>query len=312
MKKKANDPVKHHYVPVYYQKAFLPSKDADLPHYKKEFEELKSKSPTAIMYETNLHTVRMRGKSTVMLEHFYRDIEGCFALYSELIRKHITTPGFFQELKKDENFLSFIHLIISFQFWRTPCNLELARQNIPYLLQKYDSSTPRVQELMQYDRRGVKFIQRTASKSDSLKIAQFLMLPLLTFDFTSKLENLRFFKTKPGLSVLSSDRPVLFSSHQKLFSFEEFAFPLAKDLFVVATARKAKTVDVGKLNRMIFDRARNFVISDDANLLDRLSKSAQRGRFIDCVVSDCVSKFEESVPAETDLVSNISHVDPAV
>ncbi|MDO9332593.1 MAG: DUF4238 domain-containing protein [Pseudomonas sp.] len=302
MKKQVNDPIKHHYVPVYYQKAFLPTDNAELPYYKKQFNELKAKPPTAILYELHLHTMRMRGTSTAMLEHFYRDIESQFALYSELIRKHIADAGFLHALKQDENFLNFMRLIISFQFWRTPCNRELARQCVPQLLQKYDDAPAEVQDLMQYDRRGVKFIQRTASKSDSLKIAQFLMLPLLTFDFTSNLENLRFFKTTPGLSVLSSDRPVLFSSHQQLFSFKEFAFPLAKDLFVFATARKAKKIDVGKLNRMIFDRARNFVISDSESLLQKLRESPQRGQFSVCSIADCVVEFEDNNSVETEVV----------
>lgn len=300
MKKQANDPVKHHYVPVYYQKAFLPDPDADLPFYRKEYDEHKSKSPTAIMYEPNLHTMRFRGSSTVMLEHFYRDIEGQFSHYSELIRNHIADAGVLVELKKDENFLRFFRLLISFQFWRTPCNRDLARQSVSQLLTRYDSAPAEVQELLQYDRRAVKFVQRTADKSDSLKIAQFLILPLLTFDFTSKLENIRFFKVKPGSSVLSSDRPVLFSTHEQLFKFEEFAFPLAKDLFVLATARKAKRVDISKLNRMIFDRARNFVISDNASLLRKLSESPQRGDFLDCAVADCVLTFESDALAESE------------
>jgi hypothetical protein len=301
LKKQANDPVKHHYVPVYYQKAFLPDPDADLPYYKKEYNEHKSKPPTAILYEPNLHTIRFRGSSTVMLEHFYRDIEGQFAHYSELIRTHVANVGVLVQLKKDENFLRFLRLLISFQFWRTPCNRDLARQSVSQLLTRYDNASPEVQELLQYDRRSVKFIQRTANKSDSLKIAQFLMLPLLTFDFTSKLENIRFFKTKPGSSVLSSDRPVLFTTHEQLFKFEEFAFPLAKDLFVLATARKAKRVDVGKLNRMIFDRARNFVISDNASLLEKLSKSPQRDEFLECAVSDCVLTFESDNFADSEV-----------
>lgn len=304
MKKQANDPVKHHYIPVYYQKAFLPPGATKLPYYKKQFDEVKSKPPAAILYEPNLHTVRIRGVSTVMLEHFYRDIESQFALYSALIRKHIADAGFLQVLKQDENFLRFIRLIISFQFWRTPCNRELARQSVPQLLQRYDDAPAEVQDLMQHDRRGIKFIQRTSTKTDSLKIAQFLMLPLLTFDLTSKLDNMRFFKTTPGLSVLSSDRPVLFSSLQQLFSFEEFAFPLAKDLFVFATARKAKRIDVAKLNRMIFDRANDFVISDSEDKLQKLSKSPLRGQLSANPIIECVMEFEEDNSEETKATPN--------
>ena len=260
---------KHHFIPVFYQKGFLSSED-ELFAYKKKFGSIKNWSPSQIMYENHLHTINIGGEKTVMLEEFYSQIEGEFNKYISLVNDNINNKGLLAELTSDGDFQRIAKLIVAIQFWRTPCRRQQAIDYAPKLVSLYDSADEEIRKIFENDRKFIKFLSKRAKKDDSLKLIQFLLLPLLTFDLSTKVVKLNLFKATKETKFVSSDRPVVYDSIEELFKLRSFIFPFSKELLLVGVDKDIKALNIEKVNLLIANRASEVVISGSKEQLDNL------------------------------------------
>lgn len=271
----SNNPKKHHFVPEFYQKGFL-SEDGELYAYKKTYGGLKSWNPSQILYKEHLHTISIKNERTLMLEKFYSQIEGEFSKYVALLKENIDNTNLLAELGKDSAFIRMAKLLVAIQFWRTPCKKTLAIEYSPKLLILYDDSDDEIKEMLEFDRKFVKFISKRARKDDSIKVIQFLLLPLLSFDLSKSTLNIKLFKAPKDKVLFSSDRPVVYDNIEKLFSFKSFLFPFSKDLLLLGTEKDITSVDINKVNILIANKAFETVISGSKQQLEELKSSKSR------------------------------------
>ncbi|MFJ2527490.1 DUF4238 domain-containing protein [Pseudomonas helmanticensis] len=290
MQPKQNPAKKHHYIPEFYQKGFC-QPNGQTWRYRKDYNKIQEKYPSAILYELDLHTVSIRSKTTTMIETFYSGLEGQFAQYLAFIHSNTMNPAILSKLKNDANFIKILKYIIAFQHWRVPCNTIKAKNLSEKLLSLYDNAETQTKELLKFDRKFIKLIQKKSKKPQALKIAQYLLLPILTFKHNLPLNNMRFFSIpNKEKTIFTSDKPISFDSEEMLFSFEEFAFPISKDLFIISTKNIAKRVDIKKLNSLIFSKSINYVISDNK---ERLQHEIKAPLATISNIADCVIEFEE-------------------
>lgn len=256
---------KHHFIPVFYQKGFC-SDSGELFAYKKEMGGIKDWSPSQILYEKHLHTVSFGNEKTSMIEELLSQVEGEFKKYLDLIKDNFHDP-YFSDLLHDEDFQRVMKLVVSMQFWRTPCKKELAFEYSKGLLEQFDKAGGVIKEMLGFDRKLIKFLQRRASKDDSIKFIQFIVLPLLTFDLSTKAAKFKLLKAVDGESFVSTDRPVSFSELESLFQYKSFSFPISKDFLLVGTDKKMESIDTLKFNQLMARRARNVVFSGSRSQL---------------------------------------------
>ena len=260
---------KHHFIPVFYQKGFL-SSTSELFAYKKKFGSIKNWSPSQIMYEKNLHTISIGDEKTVMLEEFYSQMEGMFNEYASLISDNINNKNLLAELTNDGDFQRIAKLMVAIQFWRTPCRRQQAIDYAPKLVSLYDSVDEEIKEMLGNDRKFIRFLSKRAKKDDSLKVIQFLLLPLLTFDLSTKVIKLNLFKASKDVKFISSDRPVVFDTIEDLFKLKSFLFPFSKELLLVGTEKDVKAINIDKVNLLIANKASEVVISGSKEQLEHL------------------------------------------
>lgn len=265
----SNSSKKHHFIPVFYQKGFL-SKEGELFALKKSHGGIKNWSPSQIMYVKNLHTINLRDESTVMIEEFYSQIEGLFNKYLMLITENIKNPDLITGLTTDGDFQRIAKLMVAIQFWRTPCREKLAQQYSGKLLELYDKADGEIKDMVGKNRRFIRFICKRSRKDDSIKVIQFLLLPLLTFDISTKAVRLKIFKSNSRKKFVTSDRPVLFDNIEELFSLKSFLFPFTKDLLLVGAEKDINLLDIDKVNKLITSRASEVVISGEKQQLENL------------------------------------------
>ena len=270
---------KHHFVPVFYLKGFFSERNNEVYVYEKKYGILKSRHPKQILYEENLHTISVRNERFLMIEEFYSMIEGQFKKYIEFIEVNNKSHGNLSGLMKDPDFVKVTKVLVAIQFWRTPCKKELAVEYLSKILELYDKSSGQIKELMGGDRKFLKYISKRRDKYDSVKIAQFYLLPLLTFEIINSGSDVKLLKSTPGKFFFTSDRPVVFDGFEKLFSFESFLFPLTKDLLLVGGKVDLKVLSVEKVNKLVINRANKIVISGSKAQLAMLktNKNSREG-----------------------------------
>jgi len=184
-----------------------------------------------------------------------------------MLTENIDNVNFIGELAKDGDFQRLAKFMIATQFWRTPCRKQQAITYAPKILSLYDKADDEIKEILGNDRSFVKFLSKRAKKDHSLKLIQFLLLPLLTFDISQKVIKIKLFKASKNKKFISSDRPVIFDNLEDLFSLKSFLFPFSKDLLLVGTGRNIKLLDIDKVNYLITSRASEVVISCDREQL---------------------------------------------
>ncbi|MDQ6961559.1 MAG: DUF4238 domain-containing protein [Mariprofundaceae bacterium] len=210
-----NTSQKHHFIPIFYQKGFRSDQD-ELFAYKKDRGGIKIRSPSQIMYEKNLHTFQHKGEES-MIEDFYSKLEGWFSEYSKIM-ENIDNPNLIGELMKDGNFQRLAKLMVSIQFWRTPCRTQQAIIYAEKLVNLYDKADDETKTFLYHNRdlveyhskRAVRYHKKRAKKNDSLKLIQFFLLPLLSFDISCKVKNFKLFQANEHKKFITSDRPVIY------------------------------------------------------------------------------------------------------
>ncbi len=268
-----NPPKRHHYIPEFYQKGFL-SESGELFVYNKKYNGISKKTPAQILYTENLHTMQIAGEKTLAIEKFYSEIEGELSKYISIIRKNIESQEIIIEVSKDPEFSYLAKVFTAFQFWRTPCKTDLAKDYSAKILDLYDKSDNEIKSLLSFDRKYLKFIQKRAVKDDTAKISQFFILPLLTFDIYSNPRNIGLFRVKTGPQLLSSDRPVTYDNIDSLFSFSSFIFPISKEILLTGGEQINTKILPGKVNELIFERAEHRVISPSKEQLEEFKRKA--------------------------------------
>lgn len=263
----SNSSVKHHYIPEFYQKGFYGA-SGKLYAYTKEYGTIKERFAAQILYSPHLHTVILGKEKTSMIEEFYSQMEGQFAIYRDLIRENIENPDFIAELQGDASFIKIAKVMIATQFWRTPCKRNLAIQYMPRLVELYDKSSDEIKAIWNYDRKSIKFLSKRASKDEAVKFAQFILLPLISFDISDSSKNIKFFGITGERTFFSSDRPVVYDSLEKLFEFSSFCFPFSKELLLLGTERDVQKISVDDINSLIAKKAAETVISASKEQLE--------------------------------------------
>lgn len=267
--KHQNQPKKHHFIPEFYQKGFQ-AEDGTLYVYNKIFGGIKSRNPAQILYEEHLHTIRIGGESTNIIEQYYSKIEGEFSKCTEFLKNNIQNPCILTELKSNQDFIRAAKIIIATQFWRTPCNRRRAIELSSKLLNLYDCACSETKDLLGLERGFVKFISRHATKDDSLKVAQFILLPILTFKTSEETQKIKLYKTPSDTYLFTSDRPVIYDDINALFSFESVIFPISKELAFYATIDSQNKLDAAKINSLLAARANKIVISASRQKLENI------------------------------------------
>lgn len=262
-----NSSVKHHYIPEYYQKGFY-GDSGKLYAYTKRYGGIKERTAAQILYFPNLHTVILGKEKTLAIEDFYSQLEGQFTTYRDLMRKNIKNADFIAKLQSDSNFIKIAKIMIATQFWRTPCKRDLAIQYMPRLVDLYDKSSDKVKAIWSYDRKLIKFLSKRASKDEAVKVAQFILLPLISFDISESSENIKLYSTTSERTFFSSDRPVVYDSLEKLFKFSSFCFPFCKELLILGTEKNIQTISVDDINALIAKKAAETVISSSKEQLE--------------------------------------------
>ena len=267
-------PKKHHFVPKFYQRGFCDETDI-LYVYNKKYKNINHRNPSQILYDIHLHTIRFDNNQTTMIEEFYSQIEGEFSNYILLLNDGIEL--FIKDMEDDENFIKVIKIIVAIQFWRTPCNKERASQFSKELLGLYDKANNEIKELLGFNRKLIKYFSKRYDDSNTLKVIQFLLLPLLTFDLSGNKENIRFYRNSQSSTFFTSDKPVIFNEDriEDLFSFKEVLFPLSKELLLFAHKENGQRISVSAVNKLIAHNANNLVISYSKNQLEEYKSNEQ-------------------------------------
>ncbi|WP_046383468.1 DUF4238 domain-containing protein [Pseudomonas veronii] len=265
-----NPSSKHHFIPEFYQKGFY-SNDGKLFTYKKDYHTIKSRAPAQILYELDLHTIALGKEKTLAIENFYSQLEGKFTECRDLIKEHSQDVDLMSELMSDPTFMKIAKYMVATQFWRTPCKRDLAVEFTPRLTDLYDQATNEMKAVLRYDRMLIKYLTKRAHKDHAVKFIQFILLPLITFDLSEKSDTIYLFRAPTNQAFVSSDRPVSFDSHEKLFSFKSFCFPFSKELLLFGSENdKAFQLSMEKINKLIAKRADKIVIAASKNQLEEI------------------------------------------
>lgn len=260
---------KHHFIPEFYQKGFS-NNDGKLFAYKKTYESIKEWKPAQILYQENLHTLRIDGKTSVIIEDFYSNVEGEFNICLQTIRGEIDNDAKLYLLTKDRHFNKLAKLMVALQFWRTPCKKELAMSYSHKTLELYDNANDEVKEMIPLERKFIKYLSKRAKKDDTIKILQFLLLPLLTFEISEEDCNLKLYKAPKDRFFFASDRPVIYDNYDELFSFQSFIFPFSKELALIGMKKDVAMINMNYINRLIIKNAAEIVISGSKEQLSEI------------------------------------------
>lgn len=268
-------PIKHHFVPVFYQKRFA-SEDGSLLVLNKEQGNIRNTAPAAIFYVRNLHTLEAKGKKYFELEKFHSKMEsGVAQLLTEFDKvddkDDISKIFSFPETQKA------IKVFIAFMFWRNPAQTKLAEKYGENLVALYDKA-PKEIKMMMDDRKTIKYLQKNLHrKKDCKKIIQYFVLPLLTFKIEEKVDLVGVNivpKTAKTRIVTCSNPVVCRGSMEELFNYRNFVFPL--DSRVVLGGSDNNNLDkypIKKLNLEIANNSEKYIVSSDRSTLENLMGS---------------------------------------
>lgn len=267
--------VKHHYVPEVYMKGFTMEDEDKVYVLRKPRHNISSMHPAQIMYDKHLYTVSFQNERSQMIEDFYSEVEselsGAFRLMNEL--RH--NPKEYLEAKNTVEFHQLLKVIIALQFWRTPCQRDLAKEYASNLIGLYDSANEMTKKNLGYDRKFIKYLYAHREKDSHLTVIQNSLLPLLTFKMLDEsLIDFSFYVAEQdqGL-VLTCDNPVVYSDLNELFDFKVFAFPLTKNI-IVASSVDEGALDIYKFNQKMYTQARERVIGSREEYFKEFQRSA--------------------------------------
>ncbi|MEC6881450.1 DUF4238 domain-containing protein [Photobacterium piscicola] len=263
----------HHFIPQFYIKGF-----ADLNNnvymYNTLYKKINKtpKKSAQIFYQEDLHTAKLFGEKTAMIEDFYSGLEGHLSkLISEINNiSNNYPPEVFSSWKYDDSIYKVLMLIVSVQFWRNPKNKELAEKMAEKLNLLYENAICDNSDILFFEKKDIKYIYKKRKTESMKKVIQFLVLPLITFKFTSEtIPNLQVIKIKDyDKDLICSDNPVYISEMNDQFIVTgDFIFPLTKDILLT----NIKNIDYDEIQKTMILNASEKVIGSSVELLDYLT-----------------------------------------
>lgn len=250
-----NIPKKHHYIPQSILNRFC-DKDGKLFTFNKKMGKLgKKRYPTAVCYEENLHTLVHDGEKYIEIEKFYSTIESQFLELFRKIDEFFENPIDTNELKNDDNIFKIISLFLSLSFWRILKRNTITVKNRSNLRRIFDRAPVESKELLGFDRKLVRDIEKK-NASASLKIAQFVLLPVLLSDSNnSSIRNCWFYQTNFDQAI--SDDPLVCDIDEKLMLSGEIYAPISSRICITNSSEK-----IAQLHEKMLSNATKMVMAN--------------------------------------------------
>lgn len=264
--------IDHHFLPKVYLKGFSVDDSDKLFVMNKKWGNIRSMSPTQIMYQKHLYTVN-EYENPQLIEDFYSSVEnelsGAFELIDELRHK----PDEYVKLKESREFHKLVKLIIAFQFWRAPKQNELAKTYADNLIEIYKGLTEQTKSSIGLDEEYIYYLYNNRSSESHIKVIQHIILPVVTFKIYDD-EFIDFYvyvtHEETGL-VLTCDNPVIYYNLNDLFSFKAFAFPLSKNM-ILGSGSIDHSFTIGKFNEVIVKQASERIVGASKLMLENLKE----------------------------------------
>jgi hypothetical protein len=274
---KKNNPIDHHFIPQFYLKGFYNEVDKVFA-YKKKYGDIKEWSAAQILYKKNLHTLEKKGQTSLAIENFFSEIESQFSTFVRVLNECLSKGMSFNHIKDNPAFHQTLQLMIGLQFWRVPSHKELAKNAAEDLLSIYESCEKHTFDSFPLDRSFIQHLFNNRKNESTMKIIQFIVLPIITFSPSRKTNiNWYFFLAENSkvAPFMTSDNPVVYENFKGLFDFERVYFPISKDLLVMGSLTKIEKplLNISRLHYDLVKNATNIVVSPLKSQLQEFKKT---------------------------------------
>lgn len=273
-------PIKHHFVQVSYQKQFT-ADDGSFWVLTKEFQyKISKKKPSQICYAPHLHTLYKYSKEFIEIENTYAVIENEIATIFEYINKNTNDleakdkMSWFSTLQNSKDFDFLIKLTISLTFWRNPSQSNIVKKYSPKLLNLYDKSHPKIKEFFSWNRELIQHLELNHQEENNLKIIQYLILPLVTFNLHGN-DVINIVHLDENEKFISCDNPIAFwGADHELFEFKKLIFPINK-FSLVLNNKETLSFECSQntINLLIALNAKKYIFSHSKENLDRVQEN---------------------------------------
>lgn len=225
---------KHHFIPEYYLRGFCDQNGLIYSFNKKTARvDLAGKSPGAVFYERDLHTLVLDETKDFFIETALSTIEDqCGQFITEL--SHVSN----EELSSARNIAEVCNicmLCLYLQFWRLPSNAALAISTSERLLDIYGERDPSGDLMGLLDFETLVGLYENRFDENARKIIQFLILPIIVPKYDGKFpQGFSLRRVDEGCELISSDRPIAFDDFDPIMSFgEEVYFPMSRHIILM-------------------------------------------------------------------------------
>lgn len=289
-KSKINEPRKHHYVPQFYIKNFSDKNSKELYILRKcEYKlngiaktklEVKTATPAQICYKELLYILNINRFKKLEkfneIEEYFSQLENDFKLLIDRLENLvIENQNTINEIIDESYSQQLLKFFVSFMYWRNPFNFESANLFYPKTLQLFDDSSSEQKELLNGDRKFVKFIFKRIKKSKMRKkesferLCQYILFPIITFNLFSS-NRVRLIYNK-DFNFISNDNPVcILGKLEDGFKFERLLMPLTKDLLLVSEDLESENFDSERVNNLMFKNSQALVYGKNKEILNSM------------------------------------------
>lgn len=279
---KSNQPSKrHHYVPQFYLRFFLPLNSKELSVLRKDTQEsssIKSLAPKSICFFDNLHTISKTPESEKFyeIEKFYSEIEHQLKKIIDQLQKEKI-----KDMEENSDIQWILQFFVSLMFWRNPANTKIVKQHILDALEYYNKSSHEQQELINKDRHFIKFLFKKYKKYNNmgkqgvnrleniLKIFQYLFFPIFGFQINRN-KKLKLHYSN-SLNYISTDNPVItLGDFEETRNFKKIIFPVTPNILIISN-----DIDINEIENinLIFTKNAKKYIYGDIDILKKLKDS---------------------------------------
>lgn len=273
-------PIKHHFVQVSYQKQFT-ADNGSFWVLTKEFQyKISQKTPSQICYIPHLHTLYKYSKEFLKIENTYAFIENQIATalaYIDHNTKSIEAKdkiSWFINLKNSKDFDFLIKFIISLTFWRNPSQKNLVKKYSQKLLNLYDNAHPKIKKIFSQNRQLIQYLELNNQEENNLKIIQYLILPLITFNLHGD-DAINIVHLDENEKFISCDNPIVFWGEDcELFEFKKIIFPINKN-FLVLNNKETLSINCTQntMNLLIALNAKKYIFSHSKENLEQVKEN---------------------------------------
>jgi hypothetical protein len=273
-----NIPRKHHFLPQFYLKGFY-NDDKKFFIYNKKLDSVSNNPATSAreFYIDDFHTLNLLGRKFVKIEQFYGELESGWAQ----VFSKIASADDPARILEDEYGDKILKLFIAVQFWRSPFRQDLSRTMSESLPDIFEVAHKTNHELIgrNFDRKLLKLLMKMRNEESVAKVIQFMVMPLITFDFS----------LKPGFrfsllgkdeefqdNFICTDNPIVFSEVDAFFKWEDrFYLPFSKNFLLTSNVGPSAKDDEGLrgMQKNLFLTTQNKAIASSKEILQGLKES---------------------------------------